>query len=247
VISTPRDRVVPVVQPSNLPPPRRFPFLRLALLALAVLTLALLLLAGDPRETIERGLEAIRTAGPVAYFSVMAVVPLPLAWFTIPAGEAFAAQMTLPGVIAAALVAVAVQVAWCYWAARRGLRPVLHAWLARRGYVVPAVSRENALAVALLVRLTPGPPIIIGSFVLGVAGVPFGIYLFVSLLVAIPWVIGGVVLGKGVLGGNFALGGIGLGVLGAGAAAAHLARKRWLRRAPKAGQVHASGAGPRAQ
>jgi uncharacterized membrane protein YdjX (TVP38/TMEM64 family) len=169
--------------------------------------------------------ESIRAAGPAAYFSAMAVLPLPLTWFTVPAGGLFAAQLTLAGVVAVALIAVAIQLALSYGIARYGLRPVVERLIRRRGYAVPRVTADNALSVALLVRLMPGPPMFLGSCILAVAETPFRLYMVVSWLVAVPWVIGGVVLGRGVLSGDVKLVAVGVGVLGVVAVGV-----RWWRR-----------------
>ena len=185
----------------------------------------------EARRAIDRGLGLIRAAGPVPFFAAMALVPLPLAWFTIPAGEAFAAQLSLGGVIAAAAAAVAVQQALAYWVARFGLRPWVERAVRRYGYTVPRVTRENARSVALLVRLTPGPPMILGSCVLALAEVPFRLYLIVSWLVALPWVLAGVILGRGILNGNFSLAAGGVGLLAAAMIAARLLRRWSARRA----------------
>jgi uncharacterized membrane protein YdjX (TVP38/TMEM64 family) len=181
---------------------------------------------GGVRTAVDEALAWVRAAGPFAFFGAMALVPAPLAWFTLPAGEAFAPMLGLPGVVAAALAAVAVQIAWCYAAARHVFRPKLRDWLERRGHRVPEVSRENAWAVVLLVRLVPGPPLPLQCALLGLARVPFGIYFVASWLITVPWVVGGVVLGRGALGGRVGLIVAGAGVLGAAAAAAWLARRR---------------------
>ncbi|MBW7895529.1 MAG: hypothetical protein H3C27_10485 [Opitutaceae bacterium] len=181
-----------------------------------------------PREVLDRLLTGVRAAGPTAYFTAMALLPAPLAWFTVPAGELFAAQLTLPGVVVAALVAVAVQLALSYAVARYGLRPLVARLIRRRGYTVPRVTPENALSVALLVRLTPGPPMILGSCILAVAEMPFRLYMVVSWLIALPWVIGGVVLGRGMLAGDVKLVALGIGVIGAVVVAVHLWRRKNL-------------------
>ncbi len=202
-----------------------------ALLAtVVVLGIAGLLVASDlaPGEAVARGLGLIRAAGPVAFFAAMAVLPVPLFWFTVPAGEAFAAQLTLPGVIAAALTAVAVNIALSYWLAQRVFRPPLTRWLERRGYRIPQLTRDNAVAVALVVRLTPGPPLCLQCYLLALAGMPFRLYLLVSWLLTVPWVVGGVIVGRGVLGGSPLTALTGIGVLGAAAAGFHLWRKKRL-------------------
>ena len=156
----------------------------------------------------------------------MAVLPIPLSWFTIPAGGAFAEQLSLPGVIAAALAAVAVQITLCYWAARKFLRPWAEAWLKRTGWAIPRVARDDALSVILLVRLTPGPPLSVGCFLLGLAEVPFGIYLVASWLLTVPWVVGGVVFGRGVLNANLQLIAVGVAVLLAAVFVVRVLRRR---------------------
>jgi uncharacterized membrane protein YdjX (TVP38/TMEM64 family) len=179
----------------------------------------------SPRQAIDGVIGLVREAGPVWYFLAMALLPVPLAWFTVPAGEAFAPQLTLPGVIAAGLAAVAVQVSLTYWLARYALRPPIARALGRRGHTIPAVTPANSWGAAWLVRLTPGPPMFLGSCLLALAEVPFRRYLVVSLLVALPWVCAGVLLGRGLLQGNIPLiGG------GAGLAVAALIAARWWRR-----------------
>jgi len=220
--------------PSGASAVRRVPWSALAGLAAALgASVAFLAMHFDFRDAVDHGISLVRALGPWAFFAAMALVPAPLSWFTIPAGEAFAAELTLPGVIVAALAAVAVQIALCYWAARFALRPVLQRWVAARGWVVPQVTKTNALAVVLLVRLVPGPPLSLQCCLLGLAEVPFALYFAASWALTVPWVIGGVVLGRGVLHGNFALAGVGAGVFGAAAVAVHLARRRFSPHRPE--------------
>jgi uncharacterized membrane protein YdjX (TVP38/TMEM64 family)/phosphatidylglycerophosphate synthase len=176
------------------------------------------------RAGLEAVITGLRAAGPWAFFGAMAVLPAPLAWFTVPAGEAFAPQLTLAGVVGAALVAVGVNIALHYFLARYALRPWLSAVVARWGYQVPSVTAGNALEVVLLVRLTPGPPLCLGCWVLGIAEAPFRLYLIVSWLITVPWILGGVVLGRGILGGDIKLAAAGLAVL-----AMAIVTVRWLR------------------
>jgi uncharacterized membrane protein YdjX (TVP38/TMEM64 family) len=180
---------------------------------------------------MDQVLAAIRAAGPVPYFTAMALLPLPLSWFTVPAGEAFAPTMTLTGVTIAALAAVTVQTALCFAVARWGAGPALERWLARRKLTVPKLTPDNALMVIVLVRLVPGPPLPLQCFLLSLAGAPFALYMMVSMAFSVPWVVGGIVLGKGILSGNVTLIGAAAGVIGAAAIAAFLLRRRLAGRA----------------
>jgi uncharacterized membrane protein YdjX (TVP38/TMEM64 family) len=196
---------------------KKLPVVKLAVAAVVLLAGAVLVLRGaDVPSLIDRGMALIRGVGPVTFFAAMAVLPtfaVPMSLFSIPAGEAFAAQLGLGGVIAVALVALAVNLALTYWVARYALRPVLTGLLKRYGYSVPRVTADNALTVALVMRLTPGPPYAVQGYVLGIAEVPFGLYMIVSWLGQAPWAVGFIVLGQGLLKGNFILAAKGLGVI----------------------------------
>jgi uncharacterized membrane protein YdjX (TVP38/TMEM64 family) len=213
---------------------RKLPLLRLGVLAVAAAAAAFLVMRGvDYRALGERGMSAIRSGGPLTFFSAVVILPAfgaPLSAFTLVAGEAFSRQMTLPGVVAAALVSVAANLALTHWLAHRALRPVLSALAMRYGYTIPRVTRENALSIALLVRLTPGPPFFMQSYILGLAEVPFRLYMVVSWVCILPWVAAFVVLGKGIFNGDFKLLLYGIGVIVAASAVVHMVRKKYVAR-----------------
>lgn len=220
--------------PAEAPPKKKLPVLKLALAAVVLAVGAVLVLRGvEVPALISRGMEMIRRVGPVAFFAAMAVLPtvaVPISLFTIVAGEAFAPQMGLGAVIAVALVVLAVNLALTYWVARYAARPLLTRLLLRYGYKVPRVTRDNALAVTLVMRLTPGIPYAVQGYVLGIAEVPFGLYMLVSWLFQVPWAVGFIVLGQGLLKGNFAVAAKGLGVIVVVAVLVHWLRKKYAKR-----------------
>lgn len=209
---------------------RKLPVVKLAIVAVAVLVGAALMLRGvDLRALVERGMALVREMGPWVFFSVWAFVPgAPNLVFAIPAGEAFAPRMGMGGVIAAALTALAINLALAYWLSRYALRPLLTRLLQRYGYSVPRVTSENALNVALLVRLTPGPPYILQCAALGIAEVPFRLYMIVSFCALLPWVLGALVLGQGLFQGNFKVAASGLGVLVVAVIAVQWVRRKYF-------------------
>jgi uncharacterized membrane protein YdjX (TVP38/TMEM64 family) len=123
-----------------------------------------------------------------------------------------------------------VNLALAYWVSRYALRPALTALVARFGYTVPRVTPANALNVALLVRLTPGPPYPLQCFVLGIAEVPFRLYMIVSFLALLPWVLGAIILGQGLFQGNFKVAATGVGVLVVAVIAVQWARRKYFTR-----------------
>ncbi len=196
-------------------------------------------------EVVSRGMEVLRRAGPGVFFAAMAVVPAPLFWFTIPAGGVFADSLGLGGVIAVALTAVGVNLALSYWVARVALRPLVVRMLQGGGYMVPQVSANNAWSVVLLVRLTPGPPLFLQCYLLAVAGVPFGLYLGLSWLVTVPWVVGGILMGRGILGGSFTVIASGAGVLAGAMIALRQVRRMAGKKTGSGGADLSPGEGPR--
>jgi uncharacterized membrane protein YdjX (TVP38/TMEM64 family) len=169
----------------------------------------------------------------VLFYAAMALLPsagVPISLFTITAGEAFAPQMGMGVVIAITLVILAFNLALTYWLARYALRPLLIRLLNRYGYEVPRVTPQNALAVTLVMRLTPGVPYAIQGYVLGVAEVPFVLYMVVSWLAQMPWAIGCLVLGQGLLKGNFMVAAKGVGVIVVATVAVQWLRKKLAKR-----------------
>jgi uncharacterized membrane protein YdjX (TVP38/TMEM64 family) len=220
---------------------RKLPVVKLAIVGLIVGVLVVLALRGVDLRVLGRqavvlmdqGLDLIRAAGPLAFFGAVAVLPAigaPLSVFSLAAGEAFAARLTMPGVIACILVAIAVNLALTYWLARYALRPLLMRLVARYGYSVPRVTPENALTVALVVRLTPGPPFFFQGYLLGCAAMPFRLYMIVSWLAVLPWTMAFVILGKAAREGNFGKIATALGLLVATTVAVQLLRRRYANR-----------------
>jgi uncharacterized membrane protein YdjX (TVP38/TMEM64 family) len=210
---------------------RKLPLVKLSLGVAVLAAVAFFALRGvNYVDLAQRVLAYIRDAGPWAFFSVTAVAPAfgaPLSAFSLTAGEAFGRQMTMPGVVAAVLAAVAVNLAFTYWLARYALRPILSRVTERYGYTIPRVTPGNALSITLVLRLTPGPPYFMQSYILGLAEVPFRLYMVVSFLCTIPWAVAFVVLGKGIFNGNFQLVLYGVGVIVVASVCVHWIRKRY--------------------
>lgn len=215
--------------------PRKLPLVKLGLAVVVLAAVAVLLLRGVDLVALKNQfIGLIRDAGPVVFFVAMALLPavgLPMLAFTITAGEAFAPRMTMAGVVAVSLAVVALNLALCYWVVRYLLRPLLLRLLQRYGYRLPTVTAENALNVALLVRCTPGPPYALQNIVLGVSEMPFRLYMIVSWLALLPWVLGAIILGQGMFSGNFSAVVWGLGVLIAATIAVQWLRRKYFSRA----------------
>ena len=77
--------------------------------------------------------------------------------------------------------------------------------LVLRRHSLPEVSRSNAVQIGLLLRLTPGIPYALQNVALGVIGLPFGIYLLVSLPVQSLYTVAFIVTGGAIFEGRAGL------------------------------------------
>lgn len=137
----------------------------------------------DVKALYNQGLDLVRGFGPGAFFSVMAILPAigcPITIFTLSVGPIFGEQLGLPLILLLSGCAILFNLAFAYWLARYALRPWvewLFTWL---GYSLPQVATADQLSLAVLVRVTPGPPYFVQNIILGLMGVPFGLYMMVS-------------------------------------------------------------------
>lgn len=139
-------------------------------------------------------------AGPVPFFAAMAVLPaigFPVTPFFILAGATFGVVLGLGG----SLLALLVNFSLCFWLARSGLRPRISRLLERFGVDLPdfQAGHQRALRFVLTVKLAPGVPAFAKNYLLGAVGVPFAMYLTVSMLVTGVYAAAFVVLGESVL------------------------------------------------
>jgi uncharacterized membrane protein YdjX (TVP38/TMEM64 family) len=141
----------------------------------------------EAREGVTTGMEWLRQLGAGWFFAAFAILPAigaPVSPFAFGAGSLFGPVLGLPMVLLLAGAAMAASMTISYGLARFVLRPWVERLLAYLGYKVPEVPRGKAALFVFLVRMTPGAPYVFQSFLLGLAEVPFRIYLAVSWVVA---------------------------------------------------------------
>ena len=215
----------------NVVSKKKLPWLKLGIAGVVVVAGALFLLRGvDVRGLIERGMAAIREAGPVAYFTAMALLPavgMPATVFTLTAGSAFGPTLGMPLVVVLCVAAIMFNLVFTYFLARRALRPVLEQAMRRFGYKLPQVATEDMTDLVIIVRVTPGSPFPVQNYLLGLANVPFGRYLLVSFIVQAIYTPAFVLFGDALLHGKGKLAMIAIGLLTAAAVATHWARKHY--------------------
>jgi uncharacterized membrane protein YdjX (TVP38/TMEM64 family) len=201
-------------------------------LAGLVVALVLVMLMAGVLEAIDAVILSLRATGPVVFFVAMALLPavgFPMLAFTLAAGPVFAPTLGVGGVIAWSLAAVLVNLLLTYWLADRAVRPLVNRLLTYFEIRLPDKSADGAWQMALIVRLTPGPPFWVQSYVLGLMRVPLVPYLVVSTLMMAGCIVALVWGGEAITHGNGRLAFAAMGVVVVLVAVWHQVRKRSAR------------------
>src|SRR5262249_26711546 len=117
--------------------------------------------------------------------------------FLLIAGATFGVAAGLLG----SAIAVVINLTLCYFLVRGRLRTTIVRLFHRFHYQIPDLGGpgKRPARFALMVKLAPAVPTSIKNYALAIAGVPFPIYLGVSLAVTGLYVVSLVVLGKSLL------------------------------------------------
>lgn len=171
----------------------------LILVTVAIVVLAIALLPrADLAAKAHATIAGFRDAGPFAFFVAMALLPcigFPLSAFTVVAGPVFGPTLGVPTVVLCTILATSANVALSYALARCALRPLVERVLLWFGYSLPEIKPHNAWLVVLIVRIVPGPPFFLQSYLLALARAPFGIYMVVSTVVPACYLTATIILG----------------------------------------------------
>jgi uncharacterized membrane protein YdjX (TVP38/TMEM64 family) len=189
----------------------------------------LVLWRAEAKTFVDATILQLRAAGPAVFFAAMALLPavgFPLMPFTLAAGPVFGPTMGVGWVIVCAILAVMVNVTLTYWLAARALHPWVIRLVARLGYRLPQSGHDTAWQLAAVVRLAPGPPFWLQSYVLGLARVAFVPYLVVSTVVPAGYIAGVVLGGDALYQGGATAAWFGLGLVVLAAVVIHLLRRR---------------------
>jgi uncharacterized membrane protein YdjX (TVP38/TMEM64 family) len=215
--------------------PRRWtkkPLLLAAGLAILAAALVFVGLKIGLREAVDAVVLSLRGAGPLVFFGAMALLPavgFPISPFTVAAGPVFGPTLGAGWVVGWSLLAVVVNLLLTYWLANRALRPLVSRLLTYFGIRLPDTTTGGAWQLAWIVRLTPGPPFWVQSYLLGLVRVPLVPYLVVSVFVMGGYIVAFVCGGEAIVQGNGRLALAAGGILVVTTAVLQLLRKRAAR------------------
>ena len=149
----------------------------------------------------------IRTASAThPAFLSLAIIFLPLfgvpvSPFFVLAGIAYGLKL---GLLASA-IGLTLNIILAYWIAARFLRTTIQKIVHRSGRALPEFPPCEYVRGTLLLRLTPGFPLSLQNYILGLARVPFKTYLLISLPAQYFFMIGYLVSGGALFEGKLGL------------------------------------------
>ena len=129
---------------------------------------------------VRAAVDWIAGLGPLPFFAAMAILPslwAPVSPFLILAGAIYDMPLALLG----SGLALSSNMAISWLVAGKWFRPLFERLVHRFGYTVPEMTKETMVTVAALLRITPGMPFPLQNYLLGLARMPFGWYMAVSL------------------------------------------------------------------
>lgn len=202
-------------------------------LVAAVAVLVLLLKGVHLGALIGQAGDWVARVGPGAYFLAMAVLPafgVPATVFTFTAGPAFGPRLGMGWVIAAGTAAISVNIALTYWIARCLLRTWVERLVARLGYRMPEVENADMTDLIVIFRVTPGIPLFVQNYLLGLADAPVVRYLVISYIISWPMTTAYIWFGDTLRRGKGGMILAALGAIVALAAATHVLRRHYASR-----------------
>lgn len=155
-------------------------FLRLGLFGLLLLIgLGLVVWAGTDWDVWAERLTNLHPAAFLGAMSLLPVIGFPISAFYFFAGVIYGWAFGIP----LCMTALAINMSLSYVFTRTLLRAPLSELVLKRGLTLPSVKTPiNQFRVTFLLRTVPGPPFSLQNYLLALAGIPFGIYLPVSLI-----------------------------------------------------------------
>lgn len=163
--------------------------------------LAFLVVVLHPDFELNRVLETLREWGPLWYYAALAILPVvmvPTSPFYFLAGAAFPLWINALGTG----IALAINLSISYAIAVLFLRNFSLRMAEKLTGKPIEFHRQGAWAFSLMIKLAPGVSATLKSWIMGAAGVPFGIYFIVSWGISMTYAMGLVFFGSALQEGN---------------------------------------------
>jgi uncharacterized membrane protein YdjX (TVP38/TMEM64 family) len=147
----------------------------------------------------------LQSAPAPIYFSIMTVailLPVPASVFYVTAGSLYGVGPSLlwiaPTLALNALLVHQIAGSW--------LRPMIEGFVSKRDLQIPRLKkRSDEVLFITLIRITPGIPYFVQSWVIGLADVARGPFLGITLAIQMLYAAGFVVLGRSIFDGEIGI------------------------------------------
>lgn len=170
----------------------------------------------EGRRWFHELLEWVRTLPFPLFILMVGVLPMmgvPITSFYLAAGAVYLPVYGLAVTLAGVVVGLLLNLLLCWVCAALGRGWVL-GWMERMGWRMPTISAGSAWKLALMVRITPGAPMVAQNFILSLLKVPFLIYLGISVPVETLISLGYLAVGHSFGSGHWQYLVIGAGLIG---------------------------------
>ena len=178
-------------------------------------------------NALKQFLESYGAQYPWAIFLALVILPgfaFPASPLLLLAGAVWGSTATSCGL---ALSAILLNIGWTHLLAAGPCKALVIRLLGKRGDRWSALPRADLIKLAWILRVTPGVPLFVQNYGLGVLGVPLRHSLLAALPITGLYVCGFVLTGGAIFSGRFGLVLTGAGLIAAAAVATHLLRKRF--------------------
>ncbi|MEO0794029.1 MAG: VTT domain-containing protein [Verrucomicrobiota bacterium] len=152
-------------------------------------------------EFFQSLIEWTQSINPVFVMPAVAILPLfgfPVSALLIMAGYYYGPWYGM----VVSLIGIAINDTLAYWLARTFMRGPILRFLEKRKVKVPDIPKKEEIRVIALIRITPGAPLFIQNYLLGLANVNFARYMLVSVPIQAIHAAGFVVFGGAIFEGK---------------------------------------------
>ena len=132
---------------------------------------------------------------PIVYMISISVLPafgVPVSLFYIVSGLAY----DLNTALVVSSIGIMNNLLLTYWLTKSFLHKPIQGFLLKKGFPRVKVPAEEVLKITLLIRILPGLPFFLQSYLLGIISIPFLPYFIISILTQFMWAVLYIIFGN---------------------------------------------------